>query len=240
MIRHRVLPFLLVYLALLFAVTPAHNVKAQTYAVQYVIQIRADGSAAWSIIQATALNGTIDTWEGYQRRVLTLVDTARSLTQREMSVDEDSFETSTKNYLDSQSKITNYEFIWRNFSSLQTDEIAFGDVFQASDFFNRLYGDGSLKITYPLTFAVETVTPTPSQRDDAEHSFEWLGTQFFLTGRPAIKLTVYTATPSQDQNSSGNSGQLAIIGLSSAIGIAVVVAGLVALRRIKKKACIII
>jgi uncharacterized membrane protein len=174
-------------------------VQAQTTYTQYKIQLNSDGSAAWTIIQVSGLNGTVDTWADFQQKVTTLVTAAANQTQRPMSADNDTFQTSTT-ITSSDSKTTEYMFTWLNFSKTENGQLTVGDVFSVSGFFNQLYGDGALQINYPSNCTLKSVFPTPDERDDSTQTLQWLGTQFFVAEKPSIILVA------QNQ-ASVNSGQ---------------------------------
>jgi LPXTG-motif cell wall-anchored protein len=159
--------------------------------------VNGDGSASWTITQVTSINSTTDTWNGFMQRALSLVAAATVQTGREMAVDNSSFEMSTTNFQDSQSKTTEYLFTWVNFSIMQGAILMFGDVFRVNNFFGQLYGDGTLQVSYPPTYVVQSVSPSPNQRNDSQHVLEWLGTQFFVNGNPSITLTLSSSTTVQ-------------------------------------------
>jgi len=156
--------------------------------------LNGDGSASWTITQVTSINSTTDTWNGFMQRALSLVAAAAVQAGREMAVDNSSFEMSTTNFQDSQSKTTEYLFTWLNFSIVQSASLTFGDIFRVNNFFGQLYGDGTLQVAYPQTYVVQSVSPSPNQRNDSQHVLEWLGTQFFVNGNPSVTLTLYSPT----------------------------------------------
>jgi LPXTG-motif cell wall-anchored protein len=184
-------------LCLIMLVTPICWAQSQANVVQYSIVVNGDGSASWTITQVTSINSTTDTWNGFMQRALSLVAAATVQTGREMAVDNSSFEMSTTNFQDSQSKTTEYLFTWVNFSIMQGAILMFGDVFRVNNFFGQLYGDGTLQVSYPPTYVVQSVSPSPNQRNDSQHVLEWLGTQFFVNGNPSITLTLSSSTTVQ-------------------------------------------
>jgi uncharacterized membrane protein len=196
---------------------PLGGVQAQTY-TQYKIQLNSDGSAVWTIIQVSGLNGTVDTWADFQQKVTTLVTAAANQTQRPMDADNDTFQTSTT-VTSSDSKTTEYIFTWLNFSKTENGQLTVGDVFSVSGFFNQLYGDGALQINYPSNCTLKSVTPTPDERDDSTQTLQWLGTQFFVAEQPSIILVAQNQT-------SANSGQqpYLLIGSVSAVAVAAAIA----------------
>ena len=208
---------LFVAMACLLIIASLGRVQAQTY-TQYKIQLNSDGSASWTIIQVSGLNGTVDTWADFQQKVTALVTAAASQTQRPMSADNDTFQTSTT-ITSSDSKTTEYMFTWLNFSKTENGQLIVGDVFSVPGFFNQLYGDGALQINYPANCTLKSVTPTPDERDDSTQTLQWLGTQFFVSEHPSIILV-------QDQ-ASANSAQATylVVGAVSVAAVAAVVTG---------------
>jgi uncharacterized membrane protein len=215
---------------LIFAVSiavlllPIHQAFCQNY-VEYNVQINSDGSAAWRIIQVLDINAPVDSWTEFQQKTLSLVYSAVSVSHREMTLDFDSLQIDTS--ISAESKTTEYLFTWQNFSIVQGQLITFGDVFLVDDFFGKLYGDASLSITYPSTFAVKSVSPAPSERDNQTQMLGWYRTQDFVSGNPKIVLT--SGNPAEN----GISGEWLLytaLGTISAAA-AAVIAGFVFLRR---------
>ncbi len=153
---------------------PLYSANCQNYAA-YSVQINSDGSALWKITIFSDINASVDSFSDFQNKVLNLVDSASNITHRTMTVDENSIQINTN--ISSQSKTTEFSFLWQNFSVIQGRDILFGDVFQVNGFFTQLYGDAQLQINYPSTFSVKSVTPTPYQRDDSDKTLDWAGTQ---------------------------------------------------------------
>lgn len=149
-------------------------VHCQNYYV-YELHIRSDGSALWTINQFSSSSAPVETWEGFQQKIFDLVDSASSVTHRSMDVDENSLQINTT--ISFESKTTEYSFIWHNFSMIQGSELSFGDVFQVPDFFNQLFGDAALKLSYPENYAVKSVNPPPNERQDTAHTMEWARTR---------------------------------------------------------------
>jgi hypothetical protein len=210
-----------------------NNVHAQEF-VQYQVQINSDGSAAWIITQASDLNGTIDSWRGFQQRVDNLVSAAADQTQREMGVDPNSLQLNT--IWENQSQTTEYQFTWLNFSIVQQGRLVFGDVFHLTNFFSQLYGNGELQINYPQNFSVVSVSPQPNGGSTAPFMLDWLGTQFFVNGNPNIILAAATPSPTPNQTDNNGGWKLyAIIGSVTAIAVAAALIGIYLFKRNKNK-----
>src|SRR3989304_9096600 len=82
--RARRLLIVAAFLALLLL--PIYEAQGQDY-VEYNVRINDDGSAAWRIIHVSDINAPLDSWAGFQQRILDLVDSAASTSHREMSLD---------------------------------------------------------------------------------------------------------------------------------------------------------
>lgn len=153
--------------------------------VEYTIQIYDDGSAAWTIYQATDINVTLDYIE-FLNKVTSLVEGAKNRTGRNMAVKEDTI--SMMSTFPGSYVVIEYGFYWINFSVIENKTIIIGDVFQVENFFLQLYGDGELYITYPPQYIVETVSPSPNKQDASLNMLKWFRTKDFINGQPIIKL----------------------------------------------------
>ncbi len=161
-------------LLMLLILLPINNGNCQDY-IEYNVQLSTNGSAGWLITVVSDVNAPIDNWESFQTRIYDLVDSASDLTGRQMDIDEYSIQINTT--ISSASKITEYMFIWRNFSIIQNSELVFGDIFGVGIFFGQLYGDSSLQIEYPQNCVAISVNPEPNFRDDSAHILRWYRTQ---------------------------------------------------------------
>jgi len=159
--------------------------------VAYRIQIESDGSAAWTI-RTIGIEVPVN-FSKFENKVISLVETAKVETGRDMVAVRDSF-SMTFNYSGSYS-VVEYMFYWKNFSKVEDMKIIIGDVFQGENFFLQLYGDGEVFMTYPSEYIIETVSPTPYERDDSHHVLRWLGTNDFNNETPVIVLREKSVTP---------------------------------------------
>ena len=185
---------------LLLLLVPLYRADCQNY-VEYSVQINTDGSAVWKIMNFADVNASVHTFQDFQQKVANLVSSAEAVTNREMSVDENSLEINTT--ISSNSKVTEYSFTWLNFSIVQGDEIIFGDVFGVNNFFSQLYGDAALQVSYPPAFSVKSVSPAPYSQDGSAKTLNWARTQDLTAGETNI---VLTSAPSN-----GNSQEFIII-----------------------------
>jgi uncharacterized membrane protein len=184
--------------ALMLLVLSLPITQGQNY-FEYNVQIRSDGSAAWTITQFSSANATVETWDVFQEKVFDLVDSASSVTHREMAVDENTLQINIT--VSSESKTTEYSFVWQNFSIVQGNKLSFGDAFQVNNFFDQLYGDAALQLTYPSEFSVNSVSPAPWQ--DSANILKWSRTQDLATNKVSIVLM----SNSQNGISSSNDWQ---------------------------------
>jgi len=195
--------------------------------IEYRVQINSDGSAAW-IIRTIGTEVSVNFSE-FERRVTSLVETAKVETGRDMVAVRDSF-SMTFNYSGSYC-VVEYMFYWKNFSEVEGMKIIIGDVFQSENFFLQLYGDGEVYITYPSEYIIETVSPTPYERDDSRKTLRWLGTNDFTNELPVIILREKSVTPGFFETLQENA--IVIAGLmTAAAGVSI---GFYVFRRHRKK-----
>jgi uncharacterized membrane protein len=182
---------LMVTVAVLLLV-PCRIVYSQNR-IEYAIQIEDSGSAAWTIRQTgTDIQSSFDTLIEFRNRVISLVEAAKSATERPMAAVEDEFSLES-NYTGSYVTVE-YRFYWENFSKVENSSIIIGDVFQVQNFFLQLYGEGEIYMTYPSRYTVATVTPAPSIRDDSIQMLEWPGAMDFDKQDVRIVLNEKTAS----------------------------------------------
>jgi uncharacterized membrane protein len=181
---------ILIFIVLLISLFLPCRIAYCYSAVEYNIQINSDGSATWILIQDVGINGSIDTWPQFQNKVTLLVEKAQNTTGREMNAENESMSIS----LSGSYYVVEYSFIWWNFSVAENAKITIGDVFRVENFFNQLYGDGEVNMTYPSGYIVETVSPQPYKRDDSRQTLIWVGTADF-TNNTNIVLEKGTLTP---------------------------------------------
>jgi LPXTG-motif cell wall-anchored protein len=175
-----------------FIFVPLSEVHAQNY-FTYIVKIQDNGSAMWKITYFSGSNDPVDTWENFQTKVYALVDLASNLTHREMGLDQLEINTT----IFASSKITEYSFFWLNFSTIQRNQIEFGDVFNVKNFFSQLYGDEQIQIIYPADCIVKSVTPRPYQNDNAAQTIDWARTQDLTESTTKVILTF---SPSGETN----------------------------------------
>jgi uncharacterized membrane protein len=197
---------------------PLCEVNCQNY-IAYSVQINSDGSAFWKITNFSDVNASVGTFSGFQDKVSSLIESSSNLTHREMTVDENSLQINTT--ISSESKTTEYSFLWQNFSLIQGHQLIFGDVFQVNDFFTQLYGDAALQMIYPSSFSVKSITPAPYQSDDSAKTLGWARTQDLVSGQTHI---VLTSTDMNDNSSQIGWQQFAVIGVV-VVGVALFLAG---------------
>jgi uncharacterized membrane protein len=203
---------------MLLLLLPLYEANCQNY-VAYSVQINSDGSALWKITSFSDVNASVDTLSGFQDKVSNLIASASSVTHRDMTVDENSLQINTA--ISPESKITEYSFLWQNFSVVRGNQIVFGDVFQVNDFFSQLYGDDALQVSYPSNFSIKSVTPTPYQRDDSAKTLDWARTQDLVNAKTDI---ILTSTPLND-NFNQNGWQLYVIIAIVAVGAVLILVG---------------
>jgi uncharacterized membrane protein len=204
---------------------PLYEVTCQNY-IAYSVQVNSDGSALWKITNFSDVNASVGTFSSFQDKVSSLIESASNATHRDMAVDENSLQINTT--ISSESKTTEYSFLWQNFSLIQGHQIVFGDVFQVNDFFTQLYGDAALQIIYPASFSVRSVTPAPYQRDDSAKTLDWARTQDLVNGQTHVLLT---STGVNDNSHQIGWQQFAVVGAVVAVGATLFLAGFYLFRR---------
>lgn len=210
---------------LLLLLLPLYKADCQNY-IEYSVQINSDGSALWKVTNFSDVNATVDTFQDFQQRAFNLVNSAASLTHREMSLDENSLQINTT--ISSDSKVTEYSFTWLNFTMLHGNEIIFGDVFQVNNFFSQLYGDAALQISYPSTFTVKSVTPPPYEQDDSDKTLSWARTQDLVDSKSSV---VLTNAPTNGNSNQQWWQQYTIIGAILIVGASLSFAGFYTFKR---------
>mgnify|MGYP001626425558 FL=1 len=182
----------LILIALIFIFIWSKTVFGE-YQVEYNIQIQTDGSATWTITQTgTGIQASpITLYKAFHEKVTSIMEAAQNQTCRAMNMANPKI---TINVLGSYTVIK-YEFNWINFSKTEDAKILIGDVFQIENFFQNLYGEGSVYITYPPEYNVESVSPTPHQQNATLQMLEWYGTKDFKKGEPNIILKEKSASP---------------------------------------------
>jgi uncharacterized membrane protein len=108
----------------------------------------------------------------------------------------------------------------------------FGDVFGVNGFFMQLYGEASLQISYPSTFAIKSVVPEPNVRDASACTLRWYRTQDLVNGKTSVNLVDQKIENIQ----SGITQQYTIIAAVAAISAAASLTGLYVVKRRKSNA----
>jgi uncharacterized membrane protein len=130
------------------------------------------------------MNISVDPTE-FQSKLSSLINATESITGRNMSGILDSI-----TFAPSGSYVSvEYKFQWMNFSKKEDSEIIIGDVFQVKDFFDQLYGNGQVNMTYPSQYVIESKTePLPYRENDTSRTLIWPETDGFEDGKPTIVL----------------------------------------------------
>jgi uncharacterized membrane protein len=203
-----------------------NTAQGQDYYI-YTVHVRSDGSAVWTITQFSDIDAATTSWDNYQHKIIGVVDEASKITNRAMSVDEGSIELSTT--MSSESKITEYSFVWLNFSVFEGDELVLGDVFQVDDFFGKLFGDASLELTYPEGYAPQSLYPPPYHRQDDLDLMKWARTQDLATSNVQIVLA------SAQKSDGGLEISLSFVGLAIVVvAVPICIGGFIVLRKHRK------
>lgn len=222
---------LVICLAIAIAVgllIPLQTVQGQDY-YAYSVQARSDGSAVWTITQFADINTATTSWASYQQKIYDLISEASNATGRSMAVDASSLEINTT--LSAESKITEYTFVWLNFSASDSDGLVIGDVFKVSGFFSQLFGDASLHLFYPQGYTPDSVYPQPYQRQDDQNMMKWARTQDLSEGNVMIVLAPAGKPIGGNDLAQSSFIGLAIVGVAVPVGLV----GFFALRKRRSK-----
>ena len=200
MVRKRtsVLLTVMFFSAMFFSAIPA-SAQETEYKTTYMIDVRMDGSATWTIEHRVLLktqedveafenyisqfesqkSGYMDEFAGGMRNVVAEANTAtgRSMSAQNFDVLLGTMRTATGTY-----GIIKYQFDWIGFAEVD-EGIMVGDVFVGGLYLSR---DDALIIRYPTKYGVETIIPEP----DATRGNElvWYGLRDFGSGEPRVVL----------------------------------------------------
>ncbi len=206
----RPLGFLLLLVLLLLPV----QVLAVPDHIEYFVNVNADGSANWKIIQVTDINSTVDSLDEFLQKLLSTISVAKDNTGRNMSLDMNSIEIKTVVHWETSSQTIEYFFRWENFSASEDGKIVFGDVFSYD--FPKFYGDGELYVACPQEYTVSSTSPLPDEQNSLTQTLHWYRTQDFLAIKPKIVFTksVSVADLSQTTLAFMGSGVFAAVAIS--------------------------
>jgi len=213
---------LLLPLLLLIVLLSCETVSA-AYQLEYRIDVNKDCSVTW-FIEHRFLKGEDEAIlrqlsdptyfsDTFVKNIESLVNATKEKTGRtDMTVE--NF-VMTTNVLGSYS-IVEYQFCWKEFAKTDDERIAIGDVFEVEGLF--LYGEGTVKVVYPLDYVVESVSPRP--HNESNQTLTWYGIEDFKAGEPKIVLREEKSATSGfmdvlSKNVILISGLLALLGVGS-------------------------
>jgi len=162
------------------------------YQLEYEIEMHAGGSATW-IIEHRFLIGENETLfrklsdptyfsDTFIKTIKSLVNAAKEITGRNMSVDERSFIMTVS--VSGSYSVIKYQFNWNGFAKVEDKRISIGDVFWGHELF--LYGEGTVNVAYSSEYRVESVSPRPHA--ESNQTLTWYGIKDFGQGEPRIVL----------------------------------------------------
>lgn len=163
------------------------------------IDLQSDGDAEWQVEYRVRLDDdeTSEAFDSLQRdieddpenytatfhdRMAATADGAQDATGREMSVENVTVETETRQ-LPREYGIVTYRFTWTGFATVSGDRIEAGDAI-AGLFLDQ---GTTLLIAWPETHRVDTIDPTPDEQGAT--SATWDGPREFGSDRPMVVLT---------------------------------------------------
>ncbi|MDY6964589.1 MAG: hypothetical protein SVM80_01290 [Halobacteriota archaeon] len=165
-----------------------------------IIEIREDGSAAWTIEERFILNTDVEVqaWknytkdferdrikhiEGYKRRVNGLISEGSTGLNREMHADNFKIDLYENETFLGRYGVVRYSFTWYGFADLLDGEISVGDAFSGI----VLQDDEVLIISIPENYELVDVQPSPHDRK--EEDLIWYGYVGFNNLEPSIVIT---------------------------------------------------
>lgn len=141
--------------------------------VEYTIYIDTDGSALLTIIHVSE-----SSFSYIDENLTALVEEVENRTGRKMNARVEEINIVPQDtYL-----VVKYIVRWENFCKVENSRLIVGDVFQAEDFFSKLYGDGVVYLTCSPDYSfVDPVSPEPDEQDDAHQMLKWFKAEALLT-----------------------------------------------------------
>jgi hypothetical protein len=159
------------------------------------IDVRANGSAVWTVQYRFRLNSANETAafgqlradiasnpspyrERFRQRMAGAVASAERTTGREMAIENVSVRTTR----DGTTGIVTYEFVWRNFAASDGDRLRIGDALTGLSFDNGT----QVMISWPDDYEATTVQPAPAER--RPNAVIWVGPTEFTGSEPVVEL----------------------------------------------------
>jgi len=184
------------------------------------VDLRADGSAAWTVeyrvrldddntTQAfESLRGDIETNDTryvseFRGRMVATADAAENATGRSMEIRNVSVEA-TRQELPQEYGVLTYTFVWTNFAVAEDGSITAGDAL--AGFF--LDSETSMRFSWPEGYSVETVQPEPDDVRADSRLVVWDGQLDFGPNEPTLVVSEATAgaTATTEPGGAGGNG----------------------------------
>ncbi|QCC46971.1 helix-turn-helix transcriptional regulator [Halobellus limi] len=207
------------------------------------IELRSDGSAAWTVEYRVRLDdqNTTEAFESLRSdieanesqytaqfgdRMASTAATAENATGREMAVRNVSV-TATRQQLPQDYGVVTYTFVWTNFAVVENGEIRAGDAL-AGLFLDE---ETSLQFSWPEGYALDTVQPDPDDTRLSSRIVVWNGPLDFGPNEPTLVAAEQpsggegtpTDTPADDAGADDGGNDALLIGalvlLGGALGI---------------------
>ena len=182
------------------------------------VDLRADGSAAWTVEYRVRLDddNTTQAFESlrndieandtqyvseFRGRMVATADTAENATGREMEIRNVSV-TANRQELPQEYGVLTYTFVWTNFSVVEEGSITAGDAL--AGFF--LDSETSMQFSWPAGYAVETAQPDPDDIRSESRIAVWNGQVDFGPDEPTLVVTQQAAAGTTTTTPSGGGG----------------------------------
>jgi hypothetical protein len=182
------------------------------------VDIREDGSAAWTIEYRVRLDddNTTQAFESlrddieandtryvseFRGRMVATADTAENATGRGMEIRNVSVEA-TRQELPQEYGVLTYSFVWTNFAVVDEGSITAGDAL--AGFF--LDSETSMRFSWPEGYVLETAQPEPDDIRAETRNVVWNGQLDFGSNEPTLVVTEQAAGGTATTAPGGGSG----------------------------------
>ncbi|WP_311171608.1 helix-turn-helix transcriptional regulator [Halobellus ordinarius] len=222
--------------------------------VSLQIDLRSDGSAAWTVEYRVRLDDDNATeaflslrddieanesqYSGqFRDRMTATAQTAENATGREMAIENVSV-AATRQQLPQDYGVVTYTFVWTNFAAVEDGEIRAGDALAGL----FLDSETSLQFSWPAGYGIETVQPEPTDRREDSQVVVWSGPLDFGPEEPTLVVTEAAAggdtttaavdgSGDDDGGTDSGLGSLPLVAALVVLALVVVVGGWYVLRQ---------
>jgi len=196
------------------------------------VDLRADGSAAWTIEYRVRLDddNATQAFESlrddveandtqyaseFRGRMEATADTAENATGRQMEIRNVSVEASRQE-LPQEYGVLTYSFVWTNFAVAEDGSITAGDAL--AGFF--LDSETSMQFSWPEGYGIETAQPDPDDIRAESRLVVWNGQLDFGSNEPTLVVSEQAAAGTATTTPGGGDGDAGGLPVGAIVGIA--------------------